>query len=240
MARTFYDNLGLNEDIELDLSMLEATGTLLHDESKNHSTATQHTSIGTPLWMQLSAGRYGIDLNRIYPTLDMRQFYDIPAADCPNLNFTATDYSLALWFYWTGTDMSHLLMSKYVLDVGGWEVYLYNIDAHRYLTVRHHHSAGASLRSATYSDCWPFNEWHLFSYTRIGANAYHYKDGEPVTTVGSGSLIDPETSAAYDWRFGCRYTEDANWAKVRFYRPRAWSKALTADEHRLLYRLGYP
>jgi len=49
MARTFYDNLGLNEDIELDLSMLEATGTLLHDESKNHSTATQHTSIGTPL-----------------------------------------------------------------------------------------------------------------------------------------------------------------------------------------------
>ena len=64
MARTFYDSLGLNEDIELDLSMLEATGNYLHDESKNHSMATMHSAIATPLWMQTSAGRFGIATDR--------------------------------------------------------------------------------------------------------------------------------------------------------------------------------
>jgi len=78
-------------------------------------------------------------------------------------------------------------MSKYVLNTGGWEVYLYDTGINRYLTVRHHHATGSSNRTATYSNCWPFSEWHLFSYSRIGANAYHYKDGEAVTTVGSGS-----------------------------------------------------
>jgi len=65
VARTFYDSLSINEDIELDLSMLEATGGLLHDESKNHSTATQHAAIGVPLWMQLASGRYGISINQL-------------------------------------------------------------------------------------------------------------------------------------------------------------------------------
>ena len=71
MARTLYDSLGLNENIELDLSMLEATGALLHDESKNHSVATMHSSIGTPLWLQTPSTRYGIYLNRIYPAFDI-------------------------------------------------------------------------------------------------------------------------------------------------------------------------
>jgi len=238
MTRTFYDNLGLNENIELDLSMLEATGVYLHDESKNHHIATQHATLGTPLWMQLASGRYGISINPAYPTVDTKQFYDIPAADCLNLDFTSGDYSLALWFYWTSTGSSQILMSKYALDASGWEVYLYDTGINRYLTVRHHHGG---TRTASYSNGWAFGEWHLWSYTRIGGMAYHYKDGELIATfISSGGLIDPVSSIADDWRFGCRYTEDQNWARVRFYRPRAWSKALTADEHRLLYRLGYP
>ncbi len=91
MARTFYDNLELNTDIELDLSMLEAIGTLFHDESRNHSMATSHATLGNPLWMQLSASRYGLSINPALPLIDTRQFLDIPAADCTNLNFTSTD-----------------------------------------------------------------------------------------------------------------------------------------------------
>jgi len=238
MARTFYDSLGLNENIELDLSMLEATGAYLHDESKNHSMATMHTAIGTPLWMQLASGRYGISLNAAYPTVHADQYYDIPAADCPNLNFTSGDYSLAVWFYWSSTGYSQIVIGKYVLNASGWEVYLHDTGTHRYLTVRHHHGG---TRTASYSDGWVFNAWHLWSYSRIGGAAYHYKDGEPVTTlISAGGLIDPGSSIADDLRIGCRFTEDQNWAKVRFHRPRAWSKALTADEHRLLCRLGYP
>ena len=240
MARTFYDSLGLNEDIELDLSMLEATGTLLHDESRNHSTATMRTSLGTPLWMQRSAGRYGIDLNRVYPLVDMRQFYDIPAAECPNLNFMATDYSLAIWFYYSNTGYTDQnIMGKHVVDDNGWEAYLTDIGTGLFLTVRHHHSLGATDRTGYYSLGWAYNEWHLFSCSRIGTTGYHYRDGEPITTV-SGVLIDPESSVASDWRLGCQFNELDNWFKARFHRPRAWSRALSADQHRLLFRLGYP
>ena len=236
MARTFYDSLGLNEDIQLDLSMLEATGGLLHDESKNHSMATMHTALATPLWLQTSEGHFGIFLNRIYPILDLDQYYDIPAADCTNLNFTTTDYSLAMWFYWNTTGHSQIIMGKYFLDASGWEAYLHDTGIHRYMTVRHHHGG---TRTGSYSDGWAFNEWHLWSYSRIGAAAFHYKDGEPITTI-SDVLQDPGSSIADDFRIGCRFTEDQNWAKMRFHRPRAWSRGLSADEHRLLFRLGYP
>jgi len=240
MSRTFYDSLALNTNIELDLSMLEATGSLLHDESKNHSMATMHTALATPLWLQTSSGRFGIDLNRIYPALDLDQYYDIPAADCTNLNFTATDYSLAVWFYWSDSgETSQVVMGKYAVSDRGWEVYLSEIGALMYMTVRHHHSAGASLRTASFSLGWEYGVWHLFSYSKIGTTGYHYRDGEPITTT-SDTLIDPESTVGDDFRIGCRYTEDANWWKARFHRPRAWSRGLLPNEHRLLYRLGYP
>jgi len=235
MIRTFYDNLDLNKDIQLDLSMLEATGSLLHDESKNHSTATMHTSIGTPLWLQTPSSRYGIDLNRIYPALDTEQFYDIPAVDCLNLDFI-NDYSLAMWFYWDFAGHSQIMMGKYVVDSRGWEAYLYSVGGVDSLNVRHWHGV---TRSATYSVGWTQNEWHLWSYSRIGANAYHYRDGDLIPTIG-GPLQNPDSTVGDDFRIGCRFTEDSNWFKARFHRPRAWSRALAANEHKLLYRLGYP
>ena len=240
MARTFYDSLALNEDIQLDLSMLEATGTLFHDESKNHSMATSHTSLAAPLWMQISAGRFGLSINPALPLLDTRHYLDIPAANCTNLDFTTTDYSLAIWFYWGSSgSTSQIIMGKYVVSSRGWEVYLTESGALRYMTVRHHHAGGAALRTASYSLDWEFSEWHLFSYSRIGTTGYHYRDGQPITTV-SDVLIDPESNVADDFRIGCRYTEDSNWLKGRFHRPRAWSRALTANEHKTLFELGYP
>jgi len=236
MARTFYDSLALNDDIELDLSMLEATGSLLHDESKNHSMATMHSAIGTPLWLQTSASRFGIDLNRVYPTLDMQQYYDIPAADCKNLDFTSSDYSLAIWFYWSHTGSSQIVMGKYVVDNSGWEAYLYFNGTNYFMTVRHHHGG---TRTGNYSAGWVYSQWHLWSYSRTGTTCQHYRDGLPITTI-SDVLQDPSSSIANDWRLGCRFTEDSNWWKARFHRPRAWSRGLTADEHRLLFELGYP
>jgi len=239
MARTFYDSLTLNDDIQLDLSMLEATGLITHDESRNHSMATLHGTILNPFWLQTTPGTYGLNMNWIYPTFDSEHYLDISAADCTNLDFTTTDYSLAVWFYWTDTGLSQVIMGKYIVSNCGWEVYVTKIGAAESVTVRHHHSAGATTRTGNYSLGWMTGEWHLFSYTRTGTTCQHYRDGEPITTV-SDVLIDPESSIAEDFRIGCRYTEDANWFKARFHRPRAWSRALSADEHRLLFRLGYP
>ena len=240
MAVTHYDSLGLNEDIQLDLAMLEATGLIIHDESKNHSMATMRSAIGAPLWQQTAAGNFGLMVNQAYPLLNTNHYVDIPAADCANLDFTSGDYSLAIWFYWYDTGYaSQVVMGKYVINSRGWEVYLTEVGALRYMTVRHHHAGGAALRTASYSLGWEYGEDHLFSYSRIGTTGYHYRDGEPIATV-SDVLIDPESSIADDFRIGCRYTEDSNWFKAKFHRPRAWSRALTADEHRLLFRLGKP
>ena len=237
MARTFYDSLGLNEDIQLDLSMLEGTGELLHDESKNHSTATVHYARMAPLWQQRASFNYGIYLNRSYPLFDTDEFYDILAADCTNLNFTSGDYSLAMWFNWDFESYSQILMGKYIVDICGWEAYLHSSGIGDILTVRHHHGG---TRTATYSLGWTQGVDHLWSYSRSGANAYHYRDGEPVTVYGSGALQDAASSVACDWRLGCRYDEAQNWLKAYFHRPRAASKLWTPTQHRLLYRWGKP
>jgi len=244
MARTFYDNLGLNEDIELDLSMLEATGTLLHDESKNHIVATQHKTAGTIVWDALAAGRYGIQLanQRILGSYINKQYLDAPAADTANLDFTSGDYSLAIWFRWIWDSYSQILFGKYAVDTCGWEVYLHKASGNCSLTVRHHHSGEATDRTASYSYGWEDDStmW-LFSCSRVGATCQHYLNGLPITTiVSAGGLIDPASSAARDLIIGKRFTGDQNYLYGHFHRPRAWSKALTVDEHRLLYRLGYP
>ena len=244
MARTFYDSLDLNTDIQLDLSMLEATGELLHDESKNHLIATRHGTLLVPQWQQTSPGRFGLKFNQPYPTIETEHYVDIPAAQTAILNFTATDYSLAIWFTWTDTSYSQILFAKYAVDVSGWEAYVTKIGLAESITVRHHHAATTPPgsmwpRTGNYSLGWTPGEWHLWGYSRIGATCQHYRDGQPITTF-SDALVDPESSIARDVVIGCRFTHDANWFKGTLHRPRAWSRALSADEHRLLYRLGYP
>jgi len=236
MARTFYDSLGLNEDAVMDLSMLEGTGLVMHDESKSHVKATMHASLGSPLWLALATGHYGLQINPA-PMIDTDQYLDAPAADTAALDFTSGDYSLAIWFYWTDSGLSQVIMGKYAVNIRGWEVYITRIVAMDYMTVRHHHAGGATLRTASYSLGWVPNQWHLFSYSRIGTGAQHYRDGQPIATV-SDILIDPASSAASDLVIGSRYTHDANWFCGRFHRPRAWARALTADEHRQWYDHG--
>ena len=239
MARTFYDSFPLNREIQLDLSMLEATGSITHDESKNHSMATLRGTILAPFWLQTSPGTFGIKMNWVYPTFDTEHFIDIPAADCVNLDFTSTDYSVAFWFTWTDTGLSQVIIGKYAVDRRGWEVYITRVGLGDLMTVRHHHSASTPVRTGNYSMGWTPGSWHLFSYSRTGATCQHYRDGLPIATV-SDVLVDPESNVADDFRIGCRYSEDANWFKGNIHRPRAWSRALSADEHRLLFRLDLP
>jgi len=236
MAVTFYDKLPLNADAVMDLSMLEATGLITHDESKSHVKATMHATLGTPVWQALAAGHYGLQINPT-PLIATEQYLDAPAADTLDLNFTTTDYSLAIWFYWVDSGYSEVIMGKYAVNVRGWEFYVTRVGANDYMTVRHHHAGGATLRTGSYSLGWLPSQWHLFSYSRIGATGYHYRDGQPITTV-SDVLIDPASSAASDLVIGSRYTHDANWYHGRFHRPRAWARGLTADEHRQWYDHG--
>jgi len=232
MTHAFYDSLSYNEDIELDLSMLEATGMITHDESRNHIMATIHATVGTPVWQALASGNYGLSLNPAYPISDMRQYLDAPAAATGALDFTNGDYSLAMWFNWIDTSYSQILMGKYAVDIRGWEAYITRVVLGDLMTVRHHHGG---TRSGTYSAGWNQSQWQLFGYSRTGATAQHYRNGQPITTIGA--LQDPASSAASDLIIGRRFTGNQNWFKARFHRPRAWSRAVTASEHRILWEL---
>ncbi len=232
MAVAFYDKLPLNEDIVLDWSLTEGLGALVHDVSKSGSIGTLIGDIAVGYPAQIGHGYYGVFLFNAW-----HQYINCPAADCPNLNFQAGDYSLSCWLNWSIVESSQILMGKYVLDVSGWECYLTNAAGVDYITVRHHHAGGATARTASYSTGWSVSTLHLFGYSRSGGVVQHYRNGQPITTV-VGVLLDPESNAANDLRCGTRYTEDANWLNGYLGRPRAWSRALTDVDHRQLFAQG--
>lgn len=169
------------------------------------------------------------------------RYLDAPVADTTALNFTDTDYSLAIWIdaaHWEDDDM--ILMGRYyVYDPGvpmilgrGWELYYY--DPNNIITLRHHHG---TTRTACYSRGWIYDgEMHLFGVSRAGGVGQHYRDGQPITTTTSaGGLIDPSTNTTYDLVVGCRYSKDTHYWTGRLHRPRAWSRALSASEHRMIF-----
>ena len=233
MAVTFYDNLPLNQGIVLDWPMTEGTGKLVHDQSKSGSIGQLLTGGLPVMWpAAIGTGFYGVYLFEVWD-----QYINCPAVDTTNLNFTSGDYSLACWFRWSIVEYSQILMGKYILDDSGWEVYLTNAGGLDYVSVRHHHSLGATARTSSYSTGWPVNILHCWSYSRTGTTAQHYRNGLPVTTTSS-VLIDPESSVGNDLRLGVRFTEGANWFNGYLGRPRAWNRALTAAEHRQIYAQG--
>jgi len=228
MASIFYDSHSINEDMELDLSMLEATGTITHDESKNHITATAPNGL---VWNALAAGYHGIFLNEV-----LDRYLEAPAADTTALNFTSGDYSLAVWLnpgHWG--DDSMIIMGRYMVDVRGWELYYYDVT--NLITLRHHHAGGATNRTGCYSGGWLRDgEWRLFGLSRVGGIAQHYMNGQPITTTGAvGGLLDPATDAADDLVIGVRTSKDNNYWTGHLHRPRAWSRALLDIEHYMIY-----
>lgn len=224
---THYDTLPINEDIALDLSMLEGIGAITHDESKSRST---FTLVNSPTWSAVATGVHGLSFTGVNSQY-------LECADTPNLDFTDSDYSLAVWVKWADTLTSEIVMGRYEVNVSGWELYLTNIGGTHYMTQRHHHAAGATTRTAGSSVGWTTGEWMLFSSSRVGGTVQHYRNGQPVTTTLSvGGLIDPE-NCTQDMVIGTRYTKNTNWYSGMMHRPRVWASALSAVEHMTIYEL---
>ena len=105
-----------------------------------------------------------------------------------------------------------------------------------YMTVRHHHAAGATLRTGSNSVGWAENVWCLFGCSRVGAAIQHYRNGVALDTdISVGGLIDPESNAARDLVIGTRFTKNQNWFNGRVHRPRVWARALAASEHACIF-----
>ncbi|GAI86583.1 unnamed protein product [marine sediment metagenome] len=218
-----YDNLAINHQILLDLPFREGVGAITHDVAKPHHQDVD--LINAPTWESLVSGLGVIDLN------GTNQYLQLLAAACEDLDFTAGDYSLGGWFFFrSGEADDKTPMSRFLLDNNGWELYHWTNEI---LTLRHHHAAGATLRTAGHSEGWAYDKWWFMGVSRSGASAQFYRGdiGGLValpTTISDGGLINPE--ACVQNLYIGRDTTGVNLHNGKLWRPRAWGRALAEGD----------
>lgn len=218
-----YDSLPLNADILLDLPFREGIGALYtRDVAKPHHVTTM---VGAPTWTELETGLTTLAFD------GDNQYIWGTAAATEDLGFTDGDYSLGGWFYIaTGGRDDKTLACRFKVSENGWELYHYTNEI---LTLRHHHAAGASLRTAAYSEEWAYDKWWFLGLSRSGSVARFWRgdvDGfAELTTFSSvGGLIDPETS---DQNFFIGTdTTGTNDFNGKIWRPRIWERAVSGAE----------
>ena len=217
-----YDNIGINQGMLLDLPFREGRGIITQDVAKPHHPVTL---VNTPTWTALPSGLMTLNLN------GTNEYLQCLNASCADLEFTTEDYTILVVINWATGDDSQIIMGRYAVDTGGWELYLYD-DWHYYLTLRHHHAGGTALRSGCYSGGWAKNTNWLLGISRIGTTAFHYRNGVALPTIGS--LEDPEATTS-DLVIGVRFTKDRDNFKNMLWRPRVRLGALTAEQHMIAY-----
>lgn len=228
-----YDKISYNRRALLDLPFREGIGVITQDVAKPHHIITL---VGTPSWAALDSGKMALTLGGV-GSGDYAQCLN---ANCADLGFTSGDFSIGGWFKWEDTaDDSQILIARYELSVGGWEVYLTEAGALRYLSLRLHHAGGITTRTAAYSLGWEYSTLYHFGITRSGTGATFYRNGLPITTV-TDTLIDPELTTQ-DMVIGVRYTKDANYLSGRLPRLFITGEALTAEDWLNMYKnqVGY-
>jgi len=185
-----YDSLDINRNICLDLPYREGIGTRTEDISRRDPL---FTLVNTPPWTILDSHLNVLSFD------GATEYVWASGADTTLLDFTSDPYSIAGWVYLQsgGASMSQDLLSRFVLSNNGWELYSYT---NGFVTMRHHHAAGATTRTGFYSAGWNFNTWYFLVVSRDGTSGQFYRgdtDGNfsALTTI-SDVLIDPEPCAS--------------------------------------------
>lgn len=238
-----YDKVAVNHEMLLSLPFTEGTGAITHDISKAHHILTQHVSGGAGAfnWGNIVSGYPYIEFVRVDPD---GAYLDCSNADTVDLEFTSGDYSVACWVNHrdTGHFKPKILVGRYEVDVGGWEVYIesdtvLSPDVH-YLNHRHHHATlgAGNLRDGCYSVGWtPDTGWSLIGISRSGLYPQHYRNGLPLTmSYGANGMRDPDVSTS-DLVIGARYSKNQDWLYGDISCLRVWGRELSASEFMFIF-----
>jgi len=173
-----------------------------HDVTLHNVTWTQgHTGVWIPLFNGTSA------------------YMDATHASTEAMGITGgllEGYTIMGWCQWIDTSQSEIIIARYELDVGGWELYLTENAGVYYLTQRHHH-AGTIVdthpRSATNSVGWIPETSYFFTvvFQGNGMECLHYRNGVVLATTSSTGNVRDFESTTQDLVIGTRFTTDANW-----------------------------
>ena len=224
-----YDALDINRNIALDLPYREGIGTRTEDIARRDPL---FTLVNTPPWTTLDSHLTVLSFN------GTNEYIWASGVDTTLLDFTGHPYSLAGWIFLTsgGTHDSQDLLSRFVLNNNGWELYSYTNGI---ITMRHHHAAGATLRTGFYSTGWAFNTWYFLALSRTGTSGQFYRGDTAGTfsalTTVSDVLIDPEACAA-NLYISCNNGATGNFHYGMNWRWRAWfDRALTEASLKGIY-----
>ena len=219
------DRNALNNGLVLSLPFREGAGTVLtHDVAKPRHPISL---VNSPTWTAVPAGTGVLQLN------GLNEYLECPAADCADLDFTAGDFSILCWCYWTGTS-SDIIVGRYELDVSGWEVYFDDTDPLRTLTLRVHHG-GAPARTAATSYGWTKDTWWLMGISRSGAYPVHYRNGVALEMSYYAGGIQNPAASGQDLVVGARYTRDQNFYQGMLWNLRAWSRSLAPAQQLMAF-----
>lgn len=149
-------------------------------------------------------------------------------------------YTIMGWVEWTDTTQSEILIGRYELDVGGWEIYFTYTGGVYSLTQRHHH-AGTIVdthpRSASYSVGWDEVTTWFFAivFQGNGTDCLHYRNGVSVAVTSSTGGIRDFESTTQDLVIGTRYTKNANWYEGEMAGLRMFNYIMTPAQIRATY-----
>lgn len=219
-----YDNPRFHQVTVLDLQFCEGTGTTTQDWSKGRHFPV--TLVNAPTWTNATN-----DLT--YLNFDGAAPYDhiiISAAASTALNFTSGDFSGAVWFY-PGSAGNRMVFNKGT-GTTGWDFSNYGgagVAMMRFAT----YQAGPTNQYSDGPDL-ALNTWHFVGFTRSGADVRIYEAGRDATAV-YGTHVNPASAAASNFYIGCADAVGAGWLIGNLWRPRIWSRQLTAAEMLAIY-----
>ena len=159
-------------------------------------------------------------------------------------------YTIMGWINWTDTTQSEIVLGRYELDIGGWELYLTFTGGVYSLTQRHHHAGtivDANPRSASNSVGWNEGVTTFFTvvFQGTGTDCLHYRNGAPLAVTSSTGGIRDFESTTYQLVNGVRFSLNANWYEgtmggLRFF-PYIWTPAqIRARYHAEKWSGGVP
>lgn len=186
MSVISYDRVSMNTGILLDLPHFEGGGEKVHDLSWNRHSMD---GIHAPVWSTLLGGANVLDYD------GSNDYLTISAALSTELDITTINFTFLAWVL-SSSSASDMIFMKGLANTDGYEFYLTQALPGVGDTVSVRLNQGPAGTSIAALDAVIRHEWQLVGATRNGAYGQIYVNGLPVTTVGSGSLANPTSSAA--------------------------------------------
>ena len=215
-----FDNIRYDHDLLLSLQFREGTAvSVTQDYAKPYHPMTM---VGPPTWANLGNDLSVLEFNGTTAEITC------PGADSADLDFTTSDFTVAVWAYHDDISTARVYMNRGTLNTCGWEFY----TAVNNLALRTNQAG--SRQGASGMGFVVVGDWQFLVMVRDGLAGRSYLNGEARYTLQSANgLLDPAACGAHTFRVG--NNPHGNYFDGKMWNPRVWKRALSAAEVRAIF-----